>query len=185
MAIPRRLIVLAVSAAAAGAVLYVSTKMKKQQQDRKDKSPLDEANDEKKKAEEEEQKKKAAEESSSSSSSSTAEKKEEKKEESSASASSSSSSSSTAQKELALFLAGDAWHDEIGWQALWEKEGVAGPEEWLKTKGKEVLLAERKKLTDHPALLAGCRRRWIVVCRYAGIDVGDAASLWTSTEVAV
>jgi hypothetical protein len=83
-----------------------------------------------------------------------------------------------ARKELALFLSGDAWHDEIGWQALWEKDGVPAPDAWLRQTGKEVLLAERQKLTDHPALLAGCRRRWIVVCRYAGIDVGEAATLW-------
>ena len=178
MAIPRRLVVLAVSAAAAGAMLYVSQKMKKQMEREREKSPVDEANEAKEKlAEDEKKQAEEKKESSSSSSSST--------ESSSSASAASSASSSTAQKELALFLAGDAWHDEIGWQALWEKEGVTAPEEWLKSKGKEVLVGERKKLTDHPALLAGCRRRWIVVCRYAGIDVGDAASLWTSTEVAV
>ncbi|MDP2344939.1 MAG: hypothetical protein Q8O67_28595 [Deltaproteobacteria bacterium] len=178
MAIPRRLIVLAVSAAAAGVMLYVSQRVKKQGEKR-EKSPIDEANEAKDKAEKD---KKAKEESAEKKSSEPAEK-------TTDASSSSSSSSSTAagagtQKELALFLAGDAWHDEIGWQALWEKEGVGAPEDWLKTKGKEVLVAERKKLVDHPALLAGCRRRWIVVCRYAGIDVGDAAVLWNTTESA-
>jgi len=175
MAIPRRLIVLAVSAAAAGAVFYISSKMKKQGE-RRERSPLDEANEkkeaaEKEKAKEQEAAKDSAEKSGEASPVETAEKKE--------------PGSSTAQKELSLFLAGDAWHDEIGWQALWEKEGVPAADVWLKTKGKEVLVAERKKLTDHPALLAGCRRRWIVVCRYAGIDVGDAATLWTNIEVGV
>ena len=87
-----------------------------------------------------------------------------------------------ALRELALFLAGDAWHDEIGWQALWEKDGIGAPDAWLKELGRSVLVNERKKLTEHPALLAGCRRRWIVVCRYAGIDVGDAANLWNAAE---
>lgn len=174
MAIPRRLIVVAVSAAAAGAMLYLSAQRRKQSE-RKEKSPIDEANESKEKKEAAD--KEAAEKSES--------KKSESAESKPAESSSASSSSSTAQKELALFLAGDAWHDEIGWQALWEKEGVASPEDWLKSKGKEVLVGERKKLTDHPALLAGCRRRWIVVCRYAGIDVGDAATLWTTTEVNV
>ena len=85
-------------------------------------------------------------------------------------------------RELALFLAGESWYDEVGWQGIWEREGVGSPEEWLRTQGKEVLVSERKKLAEHPALLAGCRRRWIVVCRYAGIDVSDAASLWNATE---
>jgi hypothetical protein len=79
-------------------------------------------------------------------------------------------------------LSGDAWHDEVGWQALWEKEGVATPSTWLRTRGREILAGERKKLVEHPALLAGCRRRWIVVCRYGGIDVGDAATLWNQSE---
>jgi hypothetical protein len=87
-----------------------------------------------------------------------------------------------AAKELALFLAGDAWHDEIGWQALWEREHIEDAAGWLKTKGSEVLSIERKKLIEHPALLAGCRRRWIVVCRYAAIDVADAAVLWNAAE---
>jgi hypothetical protein len=89
---------------------------------------------------------------------------------------------SGSMRELALFLAGESWYDEVGWQGIWEREGVGSPEEWLRTQGKEVLISERKKLAEHPALLAGCRRRWIVVCRYAGIDVSDAASLWNATE---
>ena len=87
-------------------------------------------------------------------------------------------SSAGATKELAAFLAGESWYDELGWQGIWEREGIDAPEGWLKTKGKDVLAAERKKLVEHPALLAGCRRRWIVVCRYAGIDVTDAAATW-------
>ncbi len=85
-------------------------------------------------------------------------------------------------RELSLFLAGESWYDEIGWQGIWEREGIESPEGWLRTTGKDVLVDERKKLEAHPALLAGCRRRWIVVCRYAGVDVGDAAALWNSTE---
>jgi hypothetical protein len=180
MAIPRRLIVLAVSAAAAGAVLYVSQRMKKAQERDDKKSPVDEANEKKdaaaeKKADDKKADEKRAEDASSSTASSS----------SSTASASTASTASTAQKELALFLAGDAWHDEIGWQALWEKESINDAGAWLKGAGKEVLVAERKKLVEHPALLAGCRRRWIVVCRYAGIDVGDAASIWTSTEVTV
>jgi hypothetical protein len=89
-----------------------------------------------------------------------------------------------ARHELALFLAGDAWHDEVGWQAMWEKESVPTPSGWLRTTGREVLSAVRRRLIEHPALLAGCRRRWIVVCRYGGIDVGEAASLWNQSEEA-
>ncbi|MCP4500101.1 MAG: hypothetical protein GY822_09085 [Deltaproteobacteria bacterium] len=85
-------------------------------------------------------------------------------------------------KELAAFLAGESWFDEMGWNTVWERAGVGTPEEWLRNKGLAALKTERKKLSDHPALLAGCRRRWIVVCRYAGIDVADAAQLWNGTE---
>jgi hypothetical protein len=86
------------------------------------------------------------------------------------------------QKELSLFLAGESWYDEVGWQGIWEREAIESPEGWLRSTGKSVLVEERKKLAAHPALLAGCRRRWIVVCRYAGIDVADSASLWNATE---
>jgi hypothetical protein len=86
------------------------------------------------------------------------------------------------EQELAEFLAGDSWFDEAGWRGIWEREAVEDEGDWLKTKGKTVLAEERDKLRDHPALLAGCRRRWIVVCRYAGIDVSDAASLWNATD---
>ena len=87
-------------------------------------------------------------------------------------------------RELSQFLAGESWYDEVGWQGIWEREGIESPEGWLRSKGKDVLATERAKLVEHPALLAGCRRRWIVVCRYAGIDVADAATLWTATETA-
>ena len=172
MAIPRRLLVVAASAVAAGVVWYVA----KRSSAPSGRSPIDEGNDEKDRAEAEaKEKKKEAEQAAAGSSSSS-------------SASSASQSTDTAskepavvdsaRKELALFLSGDAWHDEIGWQALWEKDGVAAPDAWLRDAGKAVLVTERQKLTDHPALLAGCRRRWIVVCRYAGIDVGEAAGIW-------
>ena len=85
-------------------------------------------------------------------------------------------------RELSEFLAGDSWFDEPGWMSIWSKEGIEDPAAWLKDEGLEVLKAEREKLSDHPALLAGCRRRWIVVARYAGIDVGDAATLWNEVE---
>jgi len=162
MAIPRRLIVVAASAAAAGVLWYVA----KRSQAQGGRSAVDDTNDEKEKAEAE-QKKKADD----AAPGEAKEAAEPKKTEPAASV-------DGARKELALFLSGDAWHDEIGWQALWEKDGVPAPDAWLRQTGKEVLLAERQKLTDHPALLAGCRRRWIVVCRYAGIDVGEAATLW-------
>jgi hypothetical protein len=162
MAIPRQLIVFAASAAVAGIVLYARNRMK-----------------------EAEERTKAAKrrpthpDGASSSSSSTGE------------APASAPSSTTADagpaltgavKELSLFLAGESWYDEVGWQGIWEREGVASPDGWLKSEGKNVLVGERKKLSEHPALLAGCRRRWIVVCRYAGIDVADAAALWNQTE---
>ena len=168
MAIPRRLIVVAVSAVAAGAMLYVSSRMKQMQQDQnKKRGAVDDTNDSK----------------------DTAEQNKKQQENAAKTADSAGSSSSSkgipsegALRELSLFLAGDAWHDEIGWQALWEKDGIAAADAWLKEMGKDVLVNERKKLTEHPALLAGCRRRWIVVCRYAGIDVGDAANLWNAAE---
>ena len=85
-------------------------------------------------------------------------------------------------KELMAFLAGESWFDEMGWHTVWERAGIETPEVWLKKQGLVSLKAERAKLKDHPALLAGCRRRWIVVCRYAGIDVADAAQLWNGSE---
>lgn len=162
MAIPRQVILIALGAVATGAYLVLRNKMQAQKSN--------------------------ARRSESSSSSSTS---------SGAASSGSGSTSSTgsasggatetpglsgSMRELALFLAGESWYDEVGWQGIWEREGVTSPEEWLRTQGKEVLISERKKLAEHPALLAGCRRRWIVVCRYAGIDVSDAASLWNATE---
>ena len=86
------------------------------------------------------------------------------------------------EKELSEFLAGDSWYDESGWRGIWEREGVADAAAWLRKEGKAVLRRARESLKDHPALLAGCRRRWIVVCRYAGIDVSDAAALWNETD---
>lgn len=86
------------------------------------------------------------------------------------------------QRELREFLAGESWYDEMGWHSVWDRSGIDSPEEWLRSDGVSMLKAEREKLADHPALLAGCRRRWIVVCRYAGIDVADAAQLWNDTD---
>jgi hypothetical protein len=85
-------------------------------------------------------------------------------------------------RELSEFLAGDSWFDEPGWKSIWSKENIEDPAAWLKGDGLGVLKDERTKLSDHPALLAGCRRRWIVVARYAGIDVGDAANLWNEVD---
>lgn len=86
------------------------------------------------------------------------------------------------ERELSEFLGGESWFDEVGWQEIWEREAVGDPADWLKKAGMQVLSSERKKLTDHPALLAGCRRRWIVVSRYADIDVAIAAELWNQTD---
>jgi hypothetical protein len=88
------------------------------------------------------------------------------------------------RRELAEFLAGDSWYDESGWRSIWDREGVDDAAAWLRGEGTEVLGKARASLSDHPALLAGCRRRWIVVCRYAGIDVSDAAGLWNHTDAA-
>lgn len=84
-----------------------------------------------------------------------------------------------AAEELAQMLSGDAWHDEFGWHTIWEVNGVSDPDTWIKTAGISILAAEKKKIEGRPALLAGCRRRWIVVCRYAGLDVSMAAQLWS------
>ena len=165
MAIPRRLIVLAASAAAGAALWYVTQRTRKGQEKRH-RSAVDEANAEKDKIAEEHNKADAEQQSGSAVG------------DAPVAVGAAPSTTDGAKKELALFLAGDAWHDEIGWQALWEKDNVAAPDAWLKDAGRQVLTAERQKLTDHPALLAGCRRRWIVVCRYAGIDVGEAAAVW-------
>lgn len=164
MAIPRRFIVLAASAAAGAALWYVAQRARKGQENQR--SAVDDANAEKDKLtkEKEEQQKSAGD--------------GQQQAQQPGGTTPAADGTDGAKKELALFLAGDAWHDEIGWQALWEKDGVAAPDAWLKDSGRQVLTAERQKLTDHPALLAGCRRRWIVVCRYAGIDVGDAAAVW-------
>lgn len=85
-------------------------------------------------------------------------------------------------KELSEFLAGESWFDEAGWKGLWEREGIDDAAAWLKSTGLDTLKKERAKLTEHPALLAGCRRRWLVVARYAGIDVSDAAELWHKAD---
>jgi hypothetical protein len=184
MALPRRLIAVALSAAAAGALLYVSSKLRQGQR----KSVVDETNDEKARVAGEQRRadeKRAAAAShdqAADARSHGAAAEPRATGPSEAATPSSTSMKAGAQQELALFLAGDAWHDEIGWQALWEKEGVSSSSEWLRTKGRNVLVSERQKLVEHPALLAGCRRRWIVVCRYAGIDVGDAATIWNQSE---
>jgi hypothetical protein len=86
------------------------------------------------------------------------------------------------ERELSEFLGGESWFDEVGWQEIWKREGVVNPSEWLQDAGQRVLTLERRKLADHPALLAGCRRRWIVVSRYADIDVAIAAELWNQTD---
>lgn len=86
------------------------------------------------------------------------------------------------QRELSEFLGGESWFDEIGWQEIWKREGIENPTAWLRQEGLRVLQIERKKLVAHPALLAGCRRRWIVVSRYADIDVAVAAELWNETD---
>ena len=160
MALPRGLIVVAASALAAGAVLYVRNKMMQQQ--RRNEETKSSSNGS----------------SSSSSSSST----DASTSHSSAPPAESGAPQSGSVRELSLFLAGESWYDEVGWQGIWEREGIESPEQWLRSTGKDVLTAERKKLAEHPALLAGCRRRWIVVCRYAGIDVTDAATLWNNAE---
>ncbi|OGQ19362.1 MAG: hypothetical protein A2138_05565 [Deltaproteobacteria bacterium RBG_16_71_12] len=161
MAIPRRLIIIAASAAIAGAALYMQNRMRARK-DAAAKKPAPTGAGEPPKAD-------------APAGSSTAAP--------TTSAPAEAAAPGGAARELSLFLAGESWHDEIGWQGIWEREGIESPESWLKSKGKEVLAAERKKLAEHPALLAGCRRRWIVVCRYAGIDVTDAASTWNESEV--
>ena len=158
MAIPRRLIIIAASAAIAGAALYMQNRMRARR-DADARKPGPPGPGEPPKPE-------AASAASGAAPSSTAE----------------AAPAGGAARELSLFLAGESWHDEIGWQGIWERKGIESPEGWLKSKGKEVLAAERTKLAEHPALLAGCRRRWIVVCRYAGIDVTEAASTWNASE---
>jgi hypothetical protein len=156
MAIPRQLIVIAASAAAAGMVIYARNRMREQ-----------------------EERARAARKSGASAAPSSSDA---GPAASAAAGDAAAPTESGALRELALFLAGESWHDEVGWQGIWEREGVAAPDGWLRTTGKGVLANERKKLAEHPALLAGCRRRWIVVCRYAGIDVSDSAALWNATE---
>ena len=162
MATPRRLIIIAASAAVAGAALYIQNRMRAQREAARRPS---------RSGEEPPQKDPAAQSWTTGAPAGQA------------SAAQTAAGQGGAARELSLFLAGESWHDEIGWQGIWEREGIESPEGWLKSKGKEVLAAERKKLAEHPALLAGCRRRWIVVCRYAGIEVTDAASAWNESEV--
>jgi hypothetical protein len=151
MAIPRRLVMIAIGAAGAGVALYLRNKaaerreQERRDQERKDPVPAPSTDAQQKPADP-------------------------------------AQPPPGAVQELARFLAGESWYDEMGWHGIWDREGIDAPEGWLKTKGKDVLAAERKKLVDHPALLAGCRRRWIVVCRYAGIDVTDAAQLWNVVD---
>lgn len=78
--------------------------------------------------------------------------------------------------ELREFLNGDSWYDEIAWHGIWKREGISSPSEWMREIGRAELVKTAASVFDHPALLAGCRRRWIVVCRYAGINAEDAFS---------
>lgn len=87
-----------------------------------------------------------------------------------------------AKGDLDAFLAGDMWLDEAGWKGAWERDAIGDPAAWIREVGVDVLKTRREALKDHPALLAGCRRRFIVVCRYAAIDVGEAADLWNKTD---
>lgn len=82
------------------------------------------------------------------------------------------------ETELRAFLAGDSWFDEGAWQAIWAREAIGDSAAWLSQRGLDVLRDSRETLASQPALLAGCRRRWIVVCRYAGLDSSRAAALW-------
>ena len=182
MAIPRRLLVVAASAIATGIVLYARSRMNHKTQDKQQhgdkkqqKSAVDEANEHKEAME-------AARRHTEDKASSVADDEGRPAASTADRDSSDGDAGSLARRELSLFLAGDAWHDEIGWRSLWEREGVQDSAHWLRADGRDVLSAERKKLAEHPALLAGCRRRWIVVCRYGGIDVGDAAAIWNSAD---
>lgn len=87
-------------------------------------------------------------------------------------------STTAGETELRAFLAGDSWFDEGAWQAIWTREAIADSAAWLSQRGLDVLRDSRATLASQPALLAGCRRRWIVVCRYAGLDSARAAALW-------
>lgn len=87
-------------------------------------------------------------------------------------------SKTAGETELRAFLAGDSWFDEGAWQAIWSREAIGDSAAWLSLRGLEVLRDSRATLASQPALLAGCRRRWIVVCRYAGLDSARAAALW-------
>jgi hypothetical protein len=159
MAIPRRILVIAAGALATGAVLYVRNKMREQ----KERQPAPST-------------------SSTQGTPATPGEKADQTGEAPPASTPATGAVKGSQKELSLFLAGESWYDEVGWQGIWEREAIESPEGWLRSTGKDVLVEERKKLAAHPALLAGCRRRWIVVCRYAGIDVADSASLWNATE---
>jgi hypothetical protein len=166
MAIPRRVIALAASAAAAGVLLYLRKRAADQgrQQRRTDddrKSVTEEINEQR------EQREQTS---------------EQKQDTGVPRTEATRTGDTAAVKELSLFLAGDAWHDEVGWKALWDREHIESPSTWLHENGHAALRKERAKLQNHPALLAGCRRRWIVVCRYANIDVADAALLWNQTD---
>jgi len=81
------------------------------------------------------------------------------------------------QETLYSFLYGNAWYDEEFWLDLWKKEGV-DPALWLE--GAAILPAKKVKLAfvDSPALLIGSRRRWLVVCRYAGLEDEVSKNLW-------
>ncbi|MFZ9887476.1 MAG: hypothetical protein ACO3JL_08240 [Myxococcota bacterium] len=87
-------------------------------------------------------------------------------------------SETAGETELRSFLAGDSWFDEGAWRGIWEREAISDSAAWLSERGLEVLRQSRSSLASQPALLAGCRRRWIVVCRYAGVDSARAAALW-------
>ncbi len=82
--------------------------------------------------------------------------------------------------KLESFLMGENWYNRASWVNAW---GVHLPEgatakEWISSQGVEVLNIAIESCREGLPNVSGCRRRWIVVCRYADVDLEEALSLW-------
>jgi hypothetical protein len=89
----------------------------------------------------------------------------------------------TCQIELVRFLDGDVWHDEESWTNMWREAGIYGAD--FLADNLELLEVTIKRHNPHPAMLAGARRRWIVVNRYVGVSSEAAMAIWDSVAAKV
>ncbi len=76
------------------------------------------------------------------------------------------------------FLSGNIWLDARQWRDLWAEQPELELRDWLLDEGAAILNDVRRSLITQPALLSGCRRRWLVVCRHANMEETEALEAW-------